>query len=110
MAPMTNRGKIQKYFYGLTIETNNFAFEVKVILGLESTHPNGWMGGWISWIGGWISWKYSHFSPAKAGTWAELGNYARYQGVKPCLLPQNTPPNVRELNLSIKNTSNNILY
>ena len=33
MATLTNRIKVQ----GLTIETNNFAFEVKVILGLEST-------------------------------------------------------------------------
>ena len=34
---------------GLTIETNNFAFEVKVILGLESTCPDGLVGGrgWI---------------------------------------------------------------
>ena len=31
--------KVRRYFYGLTIEANNFAFEIKVILGLESTHP-----------------------------------------------------------------------
>ena len=41
MAPMTNRGKVLKYFWGLSIETNNFAFEVKAILGLESTYPDG---------------------------------------------------------------------
>ena len=41
MVPKTNRGKVWKYFQGLTIETNNFAFEVKVILGLESTRPDG---------------------------------------------------------------------
>ena len=28
-------------FLGLTIETKNFAFEAKVILGLESTCPDG---------------------------------------------------------------------
>ena len=37
MAPMTNRVKVSKYFWGLIIATNNFAFEVKSILGLEST-------------------------------------------------------------------------
>ena len=38
---MTNRVKVWKYFQGPTIETKNFAFEVKVILGLESTYPDG---------------------------------------------------------------------
>ena len=42
MAPMTNRVKVSKHFLGLSIETNNFAFEVKVILGLESTHLESW--------------------------------------------------------------------
>ena len=37
---MTNRVKVRRYFYGVTAETDNFAFEVKVILGLESTFPN----------------------------------------------------------------------
>ena len=41
MGPMTNRVKVRIYFYGLTIEINNFAFEVKVILGLKSTIPDG---------------------------------------------------------------------
>ena len=41
MAPMTNRVKVLKSFHGLTIEINNFAFEVKFILGLESTIPDG---------------------------------------------------------------------
>ena len=40
MDPMTNRVKVWKYVKGLTIETNNFAFEVKVILGLESTYQD----------------------------------------------------------------------
>ena len=39
---MTNRVKVWKHFLGLSIETNNFAFEVKVILGLESTHLESW--------------------------------------------------------------------
>ena len=37
MGPMSNRFKVQIYFYGLTIEINNFTFEVKVIPGMEST-------------------------------------------------------------------------
>ena len=41
MAPMTNRVKVEKYFWGLLMATNNFAFEVRVILGLESTIPDG---------------------------------------------------------------------
>ena len=41
MAPMTNRVKVSKHFLGLSIETNNFAFEVKVILGLESSISEG---------------------------------------------------------------------
>ena len=39
MATTANMVKVWRYFYGLTIETNNFALEIKVILGLESTHP-----------------------------------------------------------------------
>ena len=38
MAPITNRAKALKKFWGLLIATSNFAFEVKDILGLESTH------------------------------------------------------------------------
>ena len=37
---MTNRVKVSKYFWGLFIATNNFAFDVKAILILESTHPD----------------------------------------------------------------------
>ena len=52
MEPLTNRVKVRIYFCGLTIETNNFAFEVKVILGLESTLlGGGWLAGWL---GGWL--------------------------------------------------------
>ena len=40
MAPMTNRVKVSKYFWGLFKATNNFAFDLKVILGSESTHPD----------------------------------------------------------------------
>ena len=36
MALRTNRVKFQRYFLGLTIETNKFVFEVKVILGLQT--------------------------------------------------------------------------
>ena len=41
MDPMANMVKVWKYFQGQTIETNNFAFEAKVILGLESTYSDG---------------------------------------------------------------------
>ena len=43
MAPMTVRVKVQKYFWGPIIATNNFAFEVKAILGQESTYLEGWV-------------------------------------------------------------------
>ena len=77
MAPKTNRVKVSKYFQGLTVETNNFAFEVKVILGLKTTflvcRVGGWLGGWV---GGWIKWKYNQLSPQLgwARAWAELGD------------------------------------
>ena len=45
MAPVTNRVKVWIYFYGLTIEIKNFAFEVNAILGLESTLLGGWVAG-----------------------------------------------------------------
>ena len=38
MAPMTNRVNAKKYFWGLLMANSKFAFEVKVILGLEITH------------------------------------------------------------------------
>ena len=41
MDPMAIRVKVGKYFEGQTIETNNFAFEAKVILGPESTCLDG---------------------------------------------------------------------
>ena len=37
---MTDRVKVSRYFQGLTSETRNFAFDVKVILRLESTRPD----------------------------------------------------------------------
>ena len=40
MVPKTDRIKVWKYFYGLTSETKNFTFEVKVILGFKSTRPD----------------------------------------------------------------------
>ena len=39
MALMTNRVKVWTHFQGLTIEVNNFAFVIKVLIGLESTRP-----------------------------------------------------------------------
>ena len=41
MTLVTNRVKVLRHFYGLTTETNNFASDVKVILGLESTSTDG---------------------------------------------------------------------
>ena len=43
MAPMTNRVKVLKFFGGLFIATNNFAFEVEAILVLESTLLESWL-------------------------------------------------------------------
>ena len=45
MGPLSNRVKVQIYFYGLPIEMDNFAFDVKVIQGLESTLLGGWVAG-----------------------------------------------------------------
>ena len=41
MAPRANTVKVWKYVQSLTIETKNFAFEAKVILGLEITCQDG---------------------------------------------------------------------
>ena len=41
MAPLANKVKVWKHFSDLTIETYNFSFEVKVILGLESILQDG---------------------------------------------------------------------
>ena len=35
---MTDRDKVDKYFLGLNLATNNFAFEVKAMLVRESTY------------------------------------------------------------------------
>ena len=43
MAPMTNRVKVWKHFWGLFIATNNFAFEVEALLVLEITNLESWM-------------------------------------------------------------------
>ena len=52
------------------IEINNFAFEVKVILGLESTIPEGRPAGLPDGEAG----NRTSYSPVGAGTGAELGN------------------------------------
>ena len=41
MAPMTKRIRVRRNFQGQAIETNIFAFEAKVILGLKITYPDG---------------------------------------------------------------------
>ena len=40
MAPMTNTIKSKRYLQGLAIDIDNFAFEIKAILGLEVTRPS----------------------------------------------------------------------
>ena len=40
-----------KVFRGVTMESTDFVFEVKVILSLESTCPDGWM---VDWVAGWL--------------------------------------------------------
>ena len=50
MGPLTNRVDIRMYLYGLAIEPNNFAFEVKVMLCPESTLLGGWMGWWLGFV------------------------------------------------------------
>ena len=42
MAPLTNRVKVIRWILGLIIEISNFAFKVKIILGLESTRSDGY--------------------------------------------------------------------
>ena len=72
MGPLSNRVKVQIYFYGLPIEMDNFAFDVKVIQGLESTLLGGWVGGWVAGICKTIT----NSASAEAGVeaLAELGN------------------------------------
>ena len=38
---MANRVKAGKYFQDLLCETKNIVFEVKVVIGFESTRPDG---------------------------------------------------------------------
>ena len=56
------------------METNNFAFKVKVIFSLESTIPEGRTAcrtaGWLDGEAG----NRTSYSPVGAGTGAELGN------------------------------------
>ena len=40
MVPLTNRVRVRRDIFSLIIENNNFIFEVKVILGLESTRTD----------------------------------------------------------------------
>ena len=40
MAPIIDRVKVRKCILDQTIETSKFALEIKVMLGMESTHPD----------------------------------------------------------------------
>ena len=79
MAPMHKMVKVKIYFQSLTIEINNFAFEVKVILGLKSTIPDGRPGGWLA---GRRSWEQNQHSPAGTGIGAELGNKTKREPLR----------------------------
>ena len=69
MGPLSNRVKVQMYFYGLPIEVDNFAFDVKVIQGRESTLlGGGWVGGRVAGICKTIT----NSASAKAGVEARL--------------------------------------
>ena len=70
MDTLTNRVKVRIYFYGLTIEINNFVFEVKVILALECTILDGWLACRVD---GEAENRIS-YSPVGSGTGAEFGN------------------------------------
>ena len=48
-SPMSSRVKVWRYFQGLSIKTNNFAVELKFILGQNQTRLGGSGGG----VGGW---------------------------------------------------------
>ena len=48
MGPLSKWVKVQIYSYGLSVESNNFAFEVKVKFGLESTLLV--LGGWLGFV------------------------------------------------------------
>ena len=49
-SPMSSRVKVWRYFQGLSIKTNNFAVELKFILGQNQTRLGGSGGGW--WVAG----------------------------------------------------------
>ena len=70
MGPLSNRFKIQIYFYSLTFDISNFASEAKVILGLKSTIPDGQPAGLPDREAG----NRTSYSPVGAWTGAELGN------------------------------------
>ena len=65
------------------IETNNFAFEVKVILGLESTIPEGRPDGRTACRPDGEAGNRTSYSPVGAGTGAELGNTHDWNNDKP---------------------------
>ena len=77
MSPMPNRVKVKRHFQGLIIETNNFAFEIKVVLGLETTlnYFTGWVGGWVA--GNCETITNSASAEARVETQAELGNFSK---------------------------------
>ena len=54
-------------FYGLTIQTNNFSFEVKVDFGLNYTFPGWWVG---CLMGGWL--EKMKIEKSSASAWSKL--------------------------------------
>ena len=73
MDPLTNRVKVRIYFCGLTIEINNFAFQVKVIFGLESTLLGGLVAGFCKTI------TNSASVESKVETWLSLALSQNYK-------------------------------
>ena len=67
MAPITNRVKFGKYFWSLFSETNIFAFEIKVILGLKSTCPDGRRP--VGWSAGLEKLKLKPTQPSLSWDW-----------------------------------------
>ena len=63
--------QVQKYFWDLLTQTNNFCFGSKWFLQLFHTFLGGWLGGWLDQLR-----IQPPQPPTKAGVWAgaEFGN------------------------------------
>ena len=73
---MTNRVEVWRYFYVHTIEIDNLAFAIKVILDLKNTIPDCRPAGWRACRTDGEAGIRTSYSPVGDGTRAELGNIA----------------------------------